>query len=367
MVTLSLAMIVRNEEASIEAVLRDAATFCDELIVLDTGSTDSTVQLAIAAGARVGHFVWDDDFAAARNAAIELCTQDWVVWLDADDRVPTAAQDSFSRLKNELLSDDLDAVYLPYRIAYAPDGVQCTFELGRERLLRRAAGLRWQNKVHETVHLPEGARVVNRDDAWVEHRPPLAERAGRRDRNLRILQRSVAEGDRNPRTTFYLANELRDHQRFVEAIAAYQEFVAAAPVGWERHNALVSLAVCLTACERQDEALSTLHRAMQDDASRADAFLAAGMIHYTAERWHQALPYFLAATGLRRPADGFVNNADYGWAPWDFLSICLHRTGRQLEALEALVKAAPGNPHPDRLAENAKWFLKAEQEQALAG
>ena len=366
MVTLSLAMIVKNEAANIVDILRDAAQFCDELIVVDTGSTDNTAELAAGAGARVAHFEWVDDFAAARNAAFELCTSDWIVWLDADDRVPAQVQEAFRQIKSEVLTEDLDAVYLPYRYAYSPDGLHCTFELNRERLIRRRAGLRWQHRVHEIIALPDPLRVVHRHDAWIEHRPaPEEERPGHKERNLRILERAFAEGDRQFRTLFYLANELRDHRRFPEAIVRYEEFISTVPRGWERHNAMVSLATCFTAGGQEDEALAALHRAMQEDGRRADAFVAAGMVHYRAERWQQAVPYFLGATAMSQPSDGFINNSDYGWAPWDYLSICFHRTGRQQEALEALAKAVEGNPQPARLADNAKWFLEAASGQSL--
>src|SRR5580692_9110946 len=86
----SLAMIVRDAETQIEGVLEDASTFCDELIVVDTGSEDATKELAAARGAKVFEFEWIDDFAAARNASFEHCTGDWILWLDADDRIPPA-------------------------------------------------------------------------------------------------------------------------------------------------------------------------------------------------------------------------------------------------------------------------------------
>ena len=96
---LSLAMIVKDEALTIQRVLECARLVCDELIVVDTGSTDETPELARAMGARVVQFEWVDDFAAARNHAFEHCGGDWIVWLDADDILSESAQRQILALK----------------------------------------------------------------------------------------------------------------------------------------------------------------------------------------------------------------------------------------------------------------------------
>ena len=82
---LSLCMIVRNEEKRLPRCLASAMPWAGETIVVDTGSTDGTIALAERAGARVLHFAWRDDFAAARNHALAAATREWVLVLDADE------------------------------------------------------------------------------------------------------------------------------------------------------------------------------------------------------------------------------------------------------------------------------------------
>ena len=84
---LSLNMIVRDEAERIEACLASVRDLVDEMVVVDTGSRDDTVQRAQAAGARVEQQSWPGDFAPARNAALELVTSDWVLVLDADEQL----------------------------------------------------------------------------------------------------------------------------------------------------------------------------------------------------------------------------------------------------------------------------------------
>src|ERR1700722_2057318 len=113
--TLSVAMIVRDEADKLADILAEANSFCDELIVVDTGSVDETVEIAKAAGAKVYEFEWIDDFSAARNASFDHCTSDWIMWLDADDRLPGDVQGAIRALKSRL-NDDLDAVFAEYRL-----------------------------------------------------------------------------------------------------------------------------------------------------------------------------------------------------------------------------------------------------------
>ena len=84
---LSLSMIVRDEAAQIEACLRSVQGFAEELVVVDTGSTDNTVALAQAMGARVEQIEWPGDFAPARNQALQFVSGDWVLVLDADEQL----------------------------------------------------------------------------------------------------------------------------------------------------------------------------------------------------------------------------------------------------------------------------------------
>ncbi len=83
---LTLAMIVRDEEANLPGLLESARGLWDELVAVDTGSKDGTVALLERAGAKVLHHAWSDDFAAARNVGLEAATGDWIVVLDADER-----------------------------------------------------------------------------------------------------------------------------------------------------------------------------------------------------------------------------------------------------------------------------------------
>jgi glycosyltransferase involved in cell wall biosynthesis len=347
---LSLAMIVKNEEATIERVLACARGVCDELIVVDTGSTDRTVELAQQAGARVLPFQWIDDFAAARNHAFANCSGDWILWLDADDLLQPEDQ---SKIKNLNLDDSLDAVFLTYQIAFGPAG-ECTFSTLRERLIRRAAGLRWEFPVHECIAVPYG-RSLERPDLAVQHRPLPAKQAGRR--NLDILKATVQKGDRRPRNLFYLANELKDHGKFGQAVPVYQEYLFVSDLAWEKYWAYLSLIRCYQQLGESERARKTALEAVLLDSQRAEAYIQLGLHEYDRRRWAQAIPYFQIAARLEPPAQGFTDNDAYSWQPPDYLSICYANLGLYPEAIKTTLDALSQNPHKSRLLRNLHWMV----------
>lgn len=356
----SLAMIVRDEERIIGRVLNDAASLCDEIIVVDTGSTDRTKAVCAAAGARVVDFEWCDDFSAARTRSFEECSCEWILWLDADDRVPTGALEGLGLLKEHLPTEhDVGAVLVPYRREFLESDPRiCVGTLERERLVRNQPGTVWREPVHEYVEVPAG-RFIRWPSAWVEHRPLPEAQANKAGRNLRILERQYGEGDRRARTLFYLANEYKDHHRWEEALATYESFLDASDAqGWERHAALRFMALCAARLGWDDDQVRYLFRAVELDPSRAEPWLYLGMVHYGRRDWAGAVPFLAAAASLTRPEDGLIEEAAYSWGPWEFLSVCHSEMGQYEQALDEAVEALrAGSPNRTRLQANIEVFL----------
>ena len=302
---LSLAMIVKDEQQNITRVLRDAAIFCDELVVVDTGSVDDTKTLARAAGAQVYDFAWIDDFAAARNAAFAHCHGDYVIWLDADDVVPTASQTALLHLKQSVLREEqIDMVVMPYHDAFLPSGQPgAVFE--RERIVRRLApGLLWRDPVHETLSCP-GARVMRFELGVIEHRPTASK--SRSGRNLRIYDAWIDLQASHTRHVFLYARELAHAKRLPEAIAAFTTYLArcpAAPQMGELYMALIELGNCHALLEQPVEALQRYTEAVACDPLRAEAYTLSGIIYMGYGRYERAWPHFLMALAQPLPGNG---------------------------------------------------------------
>ena len=113
MATISLCMIVKNEEEVLGRCLDSAAGLVDEVVIVDTGSTDGTKGVALSYTDRVYDFPWTDDFAAARNFAFSKGRMDYLMWLDADDVLLPEDRAAFLTLKDSL-EPDVDVVMMPY-------------------------------------------------------------------------------------------------------------------------------------------------------------------------------------------------------------------------------------------------------------
>src|SRR5260221_9659932 len=105
MARLSAAMIVRDESAFIEDCLRSLHGVVDEIVLVDTGSRDDTIEKARRFSVSFHTFAWSGDFSAARNYAIEQATGDWILYIDADERLEIPAEERL----NDLLSDETKA------------------------------------------------------------------------------------------------------------------------------------------------------------------------------------------------------------------------------------------------------------------
>lgn len=183
--TLSISMIVKNEASHIARVLENVWLFADEVIIVDTGSTDDTVKIAESLGATIYHFKWCQDFAKARNASLSYCTKDFVMWLDADD---VLEREDALRLK-QLLHKEMpwDVIYLPYYYHSNPINKTNGMRKKPPRIFRNHIGIKWIDPIHESLLYP---RKISKnqaiDDINIYHQP-LRESTANALRNLNIM------------------------------------------------------------------------------------------------------------------------------------------------------------------------------------
>ncbi|MBA4191275.1 MAG: hypothetical protein C0467_25110, partial [Planctomycetaceae bacterium] len=213
----SLTMIVKNEEHNLGDCLSTVRDLVDEVVVVDTGSTDRTREIAKSFGAVMGEFPWIDHFAAARNAALERATGDYAFWMDADDRL-----DAENRVKLKTLFGNLagknDAYVMKCFCVPDKPGAGGTV-VDHVRLFRHAPQHRWTFRVHEQI-LPS-LRATGADVRWsdvvVRHVGYVDPKLRRRklDRDIRLLKIDEQENPNSPFNLFNLGcvyRELGDHK-----------------------------------------------------------------------------------------------------------------------------------------------------------
>ena len=220
---ISLTMIVKNEESNLPRVLASARGLADELVVVDTGSTDRTVEIARAHGAKDFSFEWIDDFSAARNYALERATGDWVLILDGDD---VALESAPGALRAEVAAqpDHVFFMRVPVR-SPGGDGTGSSV-IGSRRLFRNVPEIRWHNRIHENLfhatreHEPDievAARSLMIDHHGYAVDDP-AVHAKRARRNSRMLRQAIADSPENPYLPYYLAVGQFNARHFAAAL-----------------------------------------------------------------------------------------------------------------------------------------------------
>lgn len=143
--SLSVCLVTRNDEANLPCVLGSVASLGAEVIVIDTGSTDETVAVAQGLGAQVFPFAWDDDFAAARNAALERATGEWILWLNPDEEVHVGG---LPTLRTCVATADAFCFDFPVYDLLQEGEPQRVAETVQTRLFRRRVGVRFVGRLH---------------------------------------------------------------------------------------------------------------------------------------------------------------------------------------------------------------------------
>jgi len=209
----ALVMIVRNEALRIERALASVLPHVDEALVLDTGSTDDTVARAQAAGARVEHFEWVDDFSAARNAALTAAGADWHVVLDADEWLTDGAA-ALAALRHTAPTF-VGAV----RIDSLDDSGAQTQQAGSWISRVLPGPVRYAGRVHEQ---PQHRLPVQRLEITLGHdgymKEALAAKAGR---NRQLLEREVVEHPAEPYAWYQLGKDHDVYGRYAEALDCF--------------------------------------------------------------------------------------------------------------------------------------------------
>lgn len=199
---LSLCMIVRNEVTLLPHCLRSVTGVADEVVVVDTGSTDGTQGVARRHGAVLVEAPWTDDFSAARNVGLEQARGDWILVMDADESLDPADRD---KVRDLLFMGSVDA-YFTTQVNFVGErvGAECEYSAGI-RLFRNRPEYRYEGRIHERVQIPQQRiRVAPVKLFHYGYLKQVIHDREKRRRNLARLEAMAADQPDNPLLPYYL-------------------------------------------------------------------------------------------------------------------------------------------------------------------
>ncbi len=355
MAKISLCMIVKDEEAVLGRCLDSVAQAVDEIIIVDTGSRDTTKEIAARYTAQIYDFPWIDDFAAARNFSFSKANMDFVMWLDADDILTETDLAALIHLKENVL-DTVDVVRMLYYTSFDEDGKPlCSFY--RARLIRRSLSFSWQGRVHEAIVHAKGKVLYS--DIAVIHRSIKTTYS---NRNLKIYEKQAVEGPpMSPRDKFYYGRELYYHRYYEKAASILENFLDEGE-GWVENNieACKILSYCYGQTDAPQKAMDVLMRSFRYDAPRAEICCELGKCFMDLENYPVAIFWYELA--LRLPKNemkgGFVSHDCYGYLPCIQLCVCYSRIGDQKKAEAYNHRAGEYRPASPAYLYNLEYFKR---------
>ncbi|MBP2654665.1 MAG: glycosyl transferase family 2 [Firmicutes bacterium] len=335
MPTVSLTMIVRNEEKNLAYCLNSVKTAVDEIVIVDTGSTDQTISIAERYTDKVYHYLWQDDFSAARNFAISKSSGQWILVMDADEFLELGA----GGLQTVIGADSFtETIFLPLRCLHDDMDPQCYNHYLVLRLFRNLPEYRFAGAIHEQVIItcPEKVRIAHEPVLW--HKSQIGKgRNKKRKRNLDLLKTACRAEPDNYFLQYYQGVEWLGLGKFARAVKLFE--AACSKLLPEevlfRAPAVGGLILGLRHQGKLDEAFSVCSGECEVYPDYTDLYFDAGTILEEQGKFHQAIGWFNGAINKGKPPPEFNHTSGTeSFLAYQHLGRCYEAVGnpRQAEA-----------------------------------
>ncbi|MFN3420248.1 MAG: glycosyltransferase [Armatimonadota bacterium] len=338
---ISLCMIVKNEADNLPRCLDSVNGIVDEIVIVDTGSTDETPQIAERYGAKVIHFEWTGSFSDARNEYLKHATGEWILWLDADEALADGKENLRKILEQ---NNEYDGFILPMisfvgHRSHREGHVHPAF-----RLFRNLKGIRFERNLHEQI---AGSILKVKPDAkfgilpvWIEHYgylTPLVKRKQKVERNLELAKKDLQA---NPTDPFAWYNLGREYLRLSQWERAYYCFRRALFHHGSEFTpyllrCLCDAVQCLMRLNRPQQALSFLQEVQQLPVTTPDFWMLEGQVRFALNDWSGALKAFERALQFQNqlPTNFDWTEGATSYGAWYWMGLCYQKMGHLNEAL----------------------------------
>ncbi len=340
---ISIAMIVKDEEAMLRACLDSVKEIADELVIVDTGSVDKTIEIAKSYTDKVYSYVWQGDFSAARNFAIERCSCEWILSIDADERIEVR-QDYL----RELITNTTKEVFMLPLKNFSGNGDSDYTVIGVLRLFRNLSQYRYIGKIHEQIRIANQEAVGVSDYPVISHgniEPPR--RQEKRWRNLQMLTVQLKDEPKNEAfLKYYLGCEWLGLCRYQQAYECFRDAYEQLDKNhiFFRSSAVRSLVACLRFMGNFEEALAICMRETAVYPEYTDLFFDGGVVLEQMGEYEVARRWFEAAVALKTPPIVYWHsNGTESFLSQYHLGHCCQILGRSEEAVQWYEKALEAN------------------------
>jgi len=356
MTTISLVMIVKNEEKVLERSIQSVAPIIDEFIIVDTGSSDKTKDIIKKYG-KVLELPFTN-YVDTKNEALKLATSDYIILLDADEYVVSGV-DKLRTYADSQLVECVSA-----QIIEGNDRVIANAYF-RNRMWRNDGKWKYEGPgVHEVLCGP--GPIIYDKEIKVRHDHSHREKEDIEIVTQRfwsyteILKNFLKDHPNDGRALFYLARTYKDLGKTSTAITIYEKYLELnTDFIDERWQAAYDIAQCYKSEGEYDKAMIFCEKAVTIDSRRAEAYNLKGFMYYSMQDWEKAIECYEKSLEQKFPEDVtlFINPQEYDQIPLDNISICYDRVGRYKEARECMKKCLDVSQAVDmRVVNNLCWM-----------
>ncbi|MGA2117477.1 MAG: glycosyltransferase [Bryobacteraceae bacterium] len=356
---LSAALIVRDEEEQLRGCLGSVEKLVDEVVVVDTGSLDGSRDVARHFGARVEEFAWCEDFSAARNRGLDLVRGDWVLYIDADERVLPC---DFGVVRAQLA----DPAYAGYEVLLRPRPRYTPYWI--LRLFRSDPTIRFRGVIHENIWpaveaYAGGVSHVGRSPLLLDHAGYEGDQVRKHRRNLPLLRAALRDDPSSIYCWCHLADihtALGEPDLALCALETALAMVRAKPL-LSPDDSLPYVRLIHRGMDSGHDVSALLAEARERFPENAQLMWFEGRDHIASGRFESAIPLFLrlARFGETREFDcsSAFDSRIFGVLSYDSLATCCFRLGRYQESRRYYQLAEAADP--GRLDYRAKQALCA--------
>lgn len=356
--SISLALIVRDSAKTLDRCLSTFKNISEEIVVVDTGSVDNTLEIAKKYTDKIYHFKWINDFSAARNYSFQLCSCSHIFWVDSDDYI---LPPDIEKVKNLDLSDK-EIVICNYEYAHDEFG-NSIYTVPRERIIKKSLGLMWHERIHEYLEL-NGRMYIS--DISTHH----DKQQGTSERNLKILEEIIRETGIDKalsRNLYYMGREYLDFGRIDDGIKFLNKFIDKGDGFWEdvyaAHYRLAEVYL------NKDEGKFKYHllKSIEIEERRAEPFYLMAQYWESKGQWLRAAQWYEFCTSIKRPKDllAAYQPGLYTWQPCLQLCVCYNNVGDLKKSLEWNDKALEYRPKDDRMLKNKEILERGLVERKI--